>query len=362
MLAMGSHAGGTNRVVASRPQVVLGPGDYALTVVAADGHPLTRWRTVDARLAGSHPPQLTLGGAGASQVQVEVCQPVSPAWRTLVQMIGRERGAGVVRWKLHGESYLPEVRPQVATTVDWRLSQDLAQLLPAGGQAVVVGADGSVLAAVGNPRGQGVAWQPFPAGTALMPPLMAMALGQPGLWPDNLPLGGWRAIGDLATRWGGQAIWEALRRLGVGQATLVGAPVAPPPLPSPSPALLSRPGLIWVTGLELARAYLPFIDHGAAPPLHLVAGGLGPSAPIGDGKNFQSVAALLPKLATPSVAFRVWRWPGASPGGATVAVLFSDHPAVVAVFAGNPLPVAQLAQRLDAWASRTTAAHPSAGR
>lgn len=361
-LVIGGHGSGKSRVVASRPQTVQGPGVWALTVVAADGQPITGWRTVDAGLTGSNPPRWVVGEAGAGQVKVEVSQPVSPVWRTLVEVIGRERGAQAVRWQLHGERYQPAVRPRITTTVVARLSQDLAHVLPPGGQAVVVGADGSVLAAVGNPRGQGVAWQPFPAGTALMPPLMAMALGQPGLWPNNLPLGGWRAIGDLATRWGGQAIWDALQRLGVGREVLAGAPVAPPPLPAPSPALLSRPGLIWVTGLELARAYLPFIDNGAAPPLHVIAGEGGQAAPVGDGKNFQSVAALLPKLTTPSVAFRVWRWQAASPGGANVAVLFSDHPAVVAVFAGNHLPLDQLGQRLGAWASRVTPSKSSPGR
>lgn len=269
---------------------------------------------------------------GLTPVRVLVNEPVPGLSPALLQAATAPGDWKAGPWRLdHGVWQLPGGRVTVAYRLD--LARVLFPAVGPGGSVAVVDGAGRLLAAEANPVGRELFWQPRPVGLALIPPIMAQAMDHPELF-RNLSVGQ-ASLGTLASRWGNGSIRSALSELGVGAPSLAGQPVANPPLPTMSPAVLSAGRALWATPLEVARAYLIFLSGGETPPITLDASPR--SVPLSDrplvatADSTDQVYGALPTVVAGRVTFRVWR-----PAASDYAVcLVRGRPGVVMVVEGT---------------------------
>lgn len=214
-------------------------------------------------------------------------------------------------------------RSPALTSLSAPLSQKLEPLIPNGGVLAVINGQGQILMVASNPSSRHLSWQPRPVGLGLVPPLIAEAMAEPQLLKQVAH--GSDILEQLGKDWGGNKIQQALMRLGVESGiSIPGQPVKNPALPKPSPLELSEGHALWATPLEVARAYLPFLNQGALLPLTVnatairFANGKPLAAPTG---TLNAVTKFLPTVVTNGIRFSVWR----PDGNYAVAYTALDH-------------------------------------
>ncbi|MDA8193932.1 MAG: hypothetical protein M0Z53_08040 [Thermaerobacter sp.] len=273
--------------------------------------------------------------AGIHTISVNLPYPVTGVSPTLLAVAARGAGA----WRTAAVvpqpgAWQPRVAGEKSTSLQLRLVHRVSGAIPSGGVAIVLGGQGQILAAEANPSGRGMIWQPYPAGLTLIPPLLAQALVAPSLLAGMKTSTGLPLLTGLADRWGGAAVNRALARLGLGRGMAIpGQPVPNPALPSASPLEMSFGRALWATPLEVARAYLPFVDGGALPAVSTTAPSSArqaPATPVATVHALSTVSGSLPEIVAGPLRFRVWR-----PAG-SFAVAFTGQAHGLVVVAAGP--------------------------
>lgn len=197
---------------------------------------------------------------GVSPVLVRLVAAALPRRRA---RLVAEPGPGGV-WRTAWVSPRP-----VPTTADRRWQRALAAALPAGSAAVLVAPSGAILAAAAGPGPAPSLAAPGPVGSALVPVVLAEALGQ--WWHGAALVDPSPAVGlaMASGRWGPREALVAYRRLGLGQPPLPGVPTVPlPEAAAVSPAsLIFRGQGVWASALAVARAWLVLGDGGRLLPV-----------------------------------------------------------------------------------------------
>ncbi len=220
----------------------------------------------------------------------------------------------------------------VSTSLSIALSRKLEPLIPNGGVLAAINGQGQIRMVASNPSNRHISWQPRPVGLGLVPPLIAEAMTNPQLLKQVAH--GSDVLGQLGTDWGGRKIQQALMRLGVDSGvSVLGQLVKNPALPKPSPLVLSEGHALWATPLEVARAYLPFLNQGELPSLTINSAtthfGVGRPLAAPEG-TLTAVTQFLPTVVTSGIRFSVWR----PDGNYAVAYTSLDHGLVLV--AGGP--------------------------
>lgn len=266
---------------------------------------------------------------GLYPATVKTWTPVLGMSRTVLQA-----AAGATQYTrgpltLKGSDWsIPVVREE---KLAWNLAltRSLQPLLGTGGVVAVIDGQGQLMTLSGNPSDRGLAWQPHPVGLGLVPCLMAEALAEPRLL--NEVKNGQNMLKQLSDAWGSSKIQRALQRLGLGAPqSIKGQPVTNPPLPHPSPEVMSQGHALWATPLEMARAYLPFIRHGAIAPItpYLATQAIEPGQPlVAPPSTLLEVTRGLPILVMGGIRFSVWR----PDGNFAVAYTATDGGLIVVV-------------------------------
>jgi hypothetical protein len=241
----------------------LGPGPELLELTGS------QWRSLN-----------TWAAPGLMRVTVPMVEPrdrmLAPEVRVLEAPFGHAAAAVRVFIPLHGPVRFAVRAPAfhaVATTLRAGWMIRLSRVLPDNATLVVVDPRGHLLALASALRRPGLLLAASPSAGTLLPPLLALAVQQPGLFRGPVPSTVGQEAGWLARRWGWAGIARAYRRLGLGMPTWPGAPVVPLPRTGGTDlaGLLGGRG-VWISALALARAWLPFVDHGREPPLSELPG------------------------------------------------------------------------------------------
>lgn len=197
----------------------------------------------------------------------------------------------------------------VSTSLSITLSRKLKPLIPNGGVLAAINGRGQIRMVASNPSNRHISWQPRPVGLGLVPPLIAEAMAEPQLLKQRAHESD--ILEQLGKDWGGKKIQQALIRLGLDRGVSVsGQLVKNPGLPKPSSLVLSEGHALWATPLEVARAYLPFVDQGELPSLTIkpvpttFGGGQPLVAPV---STLNAVTKFLPTVVTSGIRFSVWR-------------------------------------------------------
>lgn len=275
----------------------------------------------------------------------------------------------VAAWaNIHGEYSSGPVLPQNGTFVlstprsksdrlAWsqKLTRQVGHFVKSGGAVAVIDGEGRLRTLMANPGQRGIGWEPRPVGLGLVPPLTAQALGSQGILLKIK--GSANLLGQLAGAWGANRITRGLRRLGIGtKITLLGQPVDNPALPKASTTVMSQGHALWATPLEIARAYLPFVQQGLLPKLTASANpppvkteGL---PLVASPADLSQVASVLPKVMVGGLKFSVWR-----PDG-NFAVAFSDADGGIVIVAEGPATnsILQLVHVVSGWMHQSVGA------
>ncbi|MCL5116557.1 MAG: hypothetical protein M1272_05340 [Firmicutes bacterium] len=329
----GSHGRVMTRQV-TRPALLVVPAELSASLKSrlarAMGSPLGTENIL--WMAGAGPQRYWTGKhlKGISPVRAAVWVPRIGASSSLIMMAARSSGAvsrGPWTWR-RGAYRLSGSAKSVHTTVNASLTQSLAPLVAPGGAVFVVGRQGALLAGVGAPSGQGALWRPEPAGMAVLPPLLGLALQRNAVY--QALDGGQSTLSAIAAAWGEKGLSESVAALGFGSSKVGAMTLAAPRVSSPLSANALEQGQgLSPTPLEVARSYLPFLDQGRFPPLAVSTD----SRPariraIAAKSALSQVLSQLPQVKVGSMVFRVWRPQG------LYAVVLAPRVGVEAVLEG----------------------------
>lgn len=222
---------------------------------------------------------------------------------------------------------------KASTTLNQSLIKELGPSLPAGSAAVVLEGNGAILGLLENPYGRGLVWQPHPVGLGLVPPLLSEGVSANTSFAGLASNGGQALLSSIASRWGMTSLRRGLHGLGVGHAGSVPwAPISNPKLPTMNTQVMAAGKALWVTPVELARSYIPFVDKGAIGSATLASRQVGrlPHRRIVSTQAMADVNANVPTVVSSGVSFHVWR-----PDGNFSVVYTAHHGGYIMVLEGS---------------------------
>ena len=194
--------------------------------------------------------------------------------------------------------------PPIHTTLSAGLSESIASAVGSGGAVLVVNRRGQVLAA--DQQGQNW-WAAYPVGASALPALLAAALSHASVLSRVGASGA--TLTTVWNAWGASGLQQALEHLGFGTVRLGSMGVSTHDIPTTVTLGTLTGGQGLSSGsLQLARAYLPFIDGGHEPTLSVLPGGASSSgSSILTQASVSTVLSGLPAIKEQGRTMRVWR-------------------------------------------------------
>jgi len=269
---------------------------WRVNVIGAHGVRLTMLRDEPALALADHP---ATQDASTSRFEdsVERLIPARAVFAPALDVLGMLHGAiGTIRYHFDPQDKVWNFHPEILhTTINPGLEETLGAILPMRSAAIVLSSQGGVLALLGHDN----TWRKAVAGrSALWLPMLAQGTANGAFAADV------RTTVKHGRGWDTAQIDQAWQHLGLDQAAL-----ALSPRPSGSGVQVMKPdgnsNSVMVPIASIARAYLPFIDHGQMFPLRLNTPS-GSAVPLVSEAVIQSLSPYLPRLTVGKISFLIW--------------------------------------------------------
>jgi hypothetical protein len=269
---------------------------WRVNVIGAHGVRLTLLRDEPALTLADHS-EIQDFPTSRFEERVERLIPARAVFAPALDVLGMLHGAmGSIRYHFDPQDKVWNFHPEILhTTINPGLEETLGAILPIRSAAIVLSSQGGVLALLGQHN----TWRKAVAGrAALWLPMLAQGTVN-GAFARNV-----RTTAKHGRGWDIAQIDQAWRHLGLDQAAL-----ALSPRPSGSGVQVMNPdgnsNSVMVAIASIARAYLPFIDHGQMLPLRLTTPS-DSSVSLVSEAVIQSLNQYLPRITVGKVSFLIW--------------------------------------------------------